>query len=113
AALAFALAPLGERLSPEGPWRFAINYLTHQGGSLFPLTPWAGFVMMGVVVGEIALPNGTRTDPDRPVSRLLALTAATLALAGIAELSPFTWVTEGISRSAEPAFNLTKLGVVL
>ena len=113
AALAFALAPLGERLSPEDPWRFAINYLTHQGGSLFPLTPWAGFVMMGVVVAEIALPHGTRTHPDRPVPRLIALTAVVLALAGIAELVPFTWVTEGISKSAEPAFNLTKLGVVL
>lgn len=113
AALAFALAPLGERLSPEGPWRFAINYLTHQGGSLFPLTPWAGFVMIGVVVAEIALPHGTRTDPDRPVPRLIALTALALSLAAIAELVPFTWVTEGISRSAEPAFNLTKLGVVL
>ena len=108
-----ALGPLGERLDPNGPFRFAINYVTHQGGSLFPLTPWAGHVFAGVVVGEIALPQGTRTDLDLPLPRLVLCSLAVLAVAGIAELVPWTFVTEQTSRNSQPAFTLLKLGVVL
>lgn len=111
--LAFALAPLGERLDPSGAWRPLVNYLTHQGGSLFPLLPWAGFVFAGVVVGEIALPNGTRTSADTPLPRLVLSAIAVLALALVANLAPFSLAVEETSRNSEPAFNLLKLGVVL
>ncbi len=112
-ALAFALAPLGERLDPSGALRPLVNYVTHQGGSLFPLAPWAGFVFAGIVVGEIALPEGTRTRVDYPLPRLAACAAAVLLVALIAHLSPVSFVTEHTSRNSEPAFNLLKLGVVL
>lgn len=113
AVLAFSLAPLGERLSPDGPFRFAINYLTHQGGSLFPLTPWAGFVMSGVVVGEIVLPQGTRTPVEYPLPRLVGVTAVVLLIAGLAHWAPLSLIIESTSRNAHPAFNVMKLGVVL
>lgn len=113
ATLAFGLAPLGDRLDPSGPLRFLTHYLTHRGGSLFPLTPWAGFVMAGVVAAEIALPQGTRTPPEFPIPRLVALSAGALALSVLCDVSPLTWVTEATSRNAEPAFNLQKLGAVL
>lgn len=111
--LAFALAPLGERLDPSGAWRPLVNYVTHQGGSLFPLLPWAGFVFAGVVVGEIALPNGTRTRADLPLARLILCTTAVLGVALLAHLVPLSLLTEETSRNSEPAFNLVKLGVVL
>lgn len=111
--LAFGLAPLGERLEPDGPFRFLINYVTHQGGSLFPLTPWAGFVMAGVVVGQIALPQGTRTPVTYPLPRLLLLAAGVFALAMLLRWLPFTLTTDEMTRNAQPAFNLTKLAAVL
>ncbi|MGF1467749.1 MAG: heparan-alpha-glucosaminide N-acetyltransferase domain-containing protein [Sandaracinaceae bacterium] len=108
----FALAPLGETVSPEGPWRWLINYVTHQGGSLFPLLPWAGFVFAGVVVADVALPQGVRTTKD-PLPRLALCTAAVLGIWAVAELVPFTLVTDETSRNSHPAFNVLKLGLVL
>jgi uncharacterized membrane protein len=113
AVLTFTLAPLGERLDPAGALRPLVNYATHQGGSLFPFLPWASYLFAGVVVGEIALPRGTRTRIDLPLPRLAACSAAVLLIALLAQLSSFSLVTEHTSRNAEPAFNLLKLGVVL
>jgi uncharacterized membrane protein len=112
-ALALVLAPLGERLDPSGTWRPLVNYLTHQGGSLFPLLPWAAFVFAGVVVGQLALPQGVRTPSDLPLPRLMTCAAAVLGLALLAHALPFSLLVEETSRNSEPAFNLLKLGVVL
>lgn len=111
--LAFALAPLGERLDATGAWRPLVSYVSHQGGSLFPLLPWAGYVFAGIVVGEIALPRGTRTRVDLPIPRLAACATVVLLIALIAHFSPFSFVTDATSRNSEPAFDVLKLGVVL
>ncbi len=111
--LAFTLAPLGERLDPSGAWRPLVNYVSHQGGSLFPVLPWAGFVFAGVIAGELALPSGTRTPIDLPLPRLIAITVSVLLAALVLDRLPLSFVTEQTSRNAEPAFNVLKLGVVL
>ncbi len=111
--LAFTLAPLGERLDPSGAWRPLVNYVSHQGGSLFPVLPWAGFVFAGVIAGELALPRGTRTPIDVPLPRLIAITVTVLLAALVLDRLPLSFVTEQTSRNAEPAFNVLKLGVVL
>jgi uncharacterized membrane protein len=113
ALLAFALAPLGERLDPSGAWRPLVNYVTHQGGSLFPLLPWAGYVFAGVALGEYVLPHGTRTAPEHPTPRLAIAGALVLAIAGLAQLVPITLTDEATSANARPAFTLWKLGFVI
>lgn len=110
--LAFALAPLFDPIGPEGPWQFALNYLTHRGGSLFPLLPWAGFVFAGVVIAQAAVPNGARTDPATPPVRLAACAIGILAMAYLAELSPWTFASAETARNALPAFSVLKLGLV-
>lgn len=111
--LAFTLAPLGERLDPSGAWRPLVNYVSHQGGSLFPVLPWAGFVFAGIVVGELALPKGTRTPADFPLPRLVVCAILVLGIALVADALPLSLLTEETSHNSEPAFNLLKLGVVL
>lgn len=107
--LCFALGPLGDTVQPEGPARFALNYLSHRGGSLFPLVPWAGFVFSGVAVGAFALPDGTGTDPAVPGRRILWCALAVLAVGLVAGSIDL----DEVSRNARPGFNLVKLGAVL
>lgn len=110
AAVCFVAAPLTDAIEPAGPLRFALNYLTHRGGSLFPLTPWAGYVFAGVVIGAVALPHGTRTDARLPLPRLLACAALVCGLAVLARLGD---APAGVHHNALPGFNLVKLAVVL
>lgn len=110
--LCFTLAPLGETLTPNTDWAWLTNYFTHQGGSLFPLLPWAGFVFSGVVAAQTVLPDGVRTEHD-PLPRLAALAGAVLLVWLIADQVPFTLVLEETSRNSHPAFNVLKLGLVL
>lgn len=109
AVLFIGLGPLGDTITPDGPWRFALNYVSHRGGSLFPLVPWAGFVFAGVALGALALPRGARTGASVPAPRL-ALAALGIIAVGAA-LSQLD--LEGVSRNARPAFNLIKLGAVV
>lgn len=55
-------------------------YLYHGTGSLFPLTPWAGFTLLGAVFGVTAAPWATR-DHLHALARFLFLTGAALAIA--------------------------------
>lgn len=110
AALFFFVAPLTDGIDPSGPWRFALNYLTHRGGSLFPLAPWAGYVFAGVVLGAVALPHGTRTDARLPLPRLLGASALVCLLGYAVGLGPA--LAEGAHHNASPGFNLLKMAVV-
>ncbi|HJL16349.1 MAG TPA: heparan-alpha-glucosaminide N-acetyltransferase domain-containing protein [Sandaracinaceae bacterium LLY-WYZ-13_1] len=112
AGLAFGLAPLLDAVTPEGPWRFALNYLTHRGGSLFPLLPWAGYVFAGVAIGALALPKGARTDPAVPPLRLAACAVGILAVAFALSASPLLDAA-GVAKNAQPAFTTLKLGLVV
>ena len=108
ALVLLALGPLGDAVVPAGPLRPLLNYVSHRGGSLFPIVPWAGFVFAGVAAGAFALPDGARTDPATPAKRLALLALVTLGLAALA--SPID--VDGVSRNAQTAFNLKKLGAV-
>lgn len=111
--LCFLLGPLGDRVVPEGPWRFALNYVSHRGGSLFPLVPWAGFVFAGVVIAQVALPRGARTDPSTPAPRLAACGLAILAVAFLTQVAPWSLGDAATSKNALPSFNVLKLGLVV
>lgn len=114
AALAIALAPSAAAIdcTQAGPARFACNYLSRTGGSLFPLLPWSGFVTAGVVAGAIALPEGAATRGRTTALRLgiasLALVAGSLAARalGAAPVDPAAY-------AAAPSLSLLRLGCVL
>lgn len=113
ATLAFALAPAADATVAPGAVDPLLNWISHAGGSPFPLLPWAGHVFAGVVVGWIALPDGAHT-PGRVVwTRLSALAAGATALAYAARLVPWSFVTAATHPSARPAFVVSNLMVVL
>jgi uncharacterized membrane protein len=73
--------------------RAAVNQSTH---SLFPLFPWAGFVLLGALAGAW---------PERPAHERAA---------GMIGLAVLAWVCRGISYSAQsPAFLLERAAWVL
>lgn len=113
AVAVIALAPLGEALSETHALPLLTNWVGHAGGSIFPLLPWSAFVLLGVVAGAIALPDGATTLARIYVPRLLGL-AALAALVSLALAhSPFSLWHRGLAFASEPSFVVTKLGVVL
>lgn len=113
AALAFTLAPAGDASLPPGTVHPVLNWISHAGGSPFPLLPWSGHVFAGVVVGWIALPDGAHTPARVVWRRLAALAAGATALTYAARLVPWSFVTAATHPSARPAFVVANLMVVL
>lgn len=104
AAALFALATAAGRLLPHGPWFALTSYLAPGGGSLFPLVPWAGYVLCGLAVGTWALREGR----PRVATRLVGLSVPVLGLGWLlARTAP------GADPRVAPAFLLLKLGIVL
>jgi Heparan-alpha-glucosaminide N-acetyltransferase, catalytic len=113
AVLAFALAPAADGTLAGGGWHPLLNWISHGGGSPFPLLPWSGNVFAGVVVGWIVLPQGGHT-PYRVIwARLAALAVVVGAIAMAAQASPWTLVTATTHPSARPAFVVSNLAAVL
>jgi Heparan-alpha-glucosaminide N-acetyltransferase, catalytic len=113
AVLAFALAPAADGTLAGGGWHPLLNWISHGGGSPFPLLPWSGNVFAGVVVGWIVLPQGGHTPYRIIWSRLTALAVVVGALAMAAQASPWTLVTATTHPSARPAFVVSNLAAVL
>lgn len=72
-AACIAGAPFLASLDATGPLGFLLNYVTRTGGSLFPLAPYAGNLLLGIVAGALALPQGARTPRRRTFTRLALL----------------------------------------
>lgn len=113
AVLCVALAPLADATLERGQTHLLLNWLSHKGGSPFPLLPWTGNVFAGVVIGSIVLPQGGHT-PHRVVwSRLGALAAGTWMAGQVLQGVPWTMVTAATHPSARPAFVVANLAAVL
>lgn len=107
-----AAAPFLHHVPIEGAFYPFTSYLTHAGGSLFPVFPWAGFVLAGVVIGWLCMPQGGRTDPRVAVPRLALVTAALAAARfGVDALGPIGPPDAPLSTA--PAFALEKLATVI
>ncbi len=113
ALLFVALAPLGARIpiTPDNAW--IVNWLSHEDGSLFPVLPWAGYVIGGMALGAIVLPRGIETPRDLPPKRLLLAGAITWVIGRVVGAQPLTLVAEGTRWASRPAFFIQKLAVVL
>jgi uncharacterized membrane protein len=113
AVLAFAFAPAADGTLTRGEWHPLLNWISHGGGSPFPLLPWAGNVFAGVVVGWIVLPQGGHTAHRVIWSRLAALAGVAGFAALAAQASPWTLVEATTHPSARPAFVVSNLAAVL
>lgn len=83
-----AFSGVTEGLGAGGRSGPLLNWVTHGGGSIFPVVPWGAYMFAGVVVGELASPQGSRTDHGVRVKRLVALGAVLLA-GGLVLPEPF------------------------
>lgn len=109
----FALAPLMDRIAPTGPARPLLAFLTHRGGSSFPVFPWSGYVFAGVAVAHVTCPRGADGSSRRLVGGLLALSLATFALAWALGHSPWSLWLPSSSYAVMPSFAILKLAAVL
>jgi len=97
--LSFALWPLTEPLG-QSPG-LSSNWVSHASGSIFPVVPWAGHMLLGTALAGLALPRGASTSTTR----------TTLVLGGAGVL--FTLLGVLGYREELPALaRLTNLGLV-
>jgi uncharacterized membrane protein len=100
-------APLLAPLSAEAPLRWALDWVTRSGGSLFPLFPWAGFVWIGLALAPwieaSTAPRGA-----------LSLGAVGVGLAALGHFAQ-GWLppVPPAEYYAWPPFSLERLGLVL
>ncbi|MFT5353959.1 MAG: acyltransferase [Polyangiales bacterium] len=113
AVVFIGLAPLADAVLVEGWTRPFANYLSHHGGSLFPLFPWSGFVFAGVAASALVAPQGARTAAKVPPPRLAFLAVALFGLWFAASASPYSWVTAETTSHGVPSFAILKLASVV
>jgi uncharacterized membrane protein len=90
-----AAAPVFARMPADGPWLPLLQYVTPQGGSLFPLFPWAAHVLLGAAFGGVLLGE---VGGARRTLRLLALSIAVHAASALT--APFVdrLITDHLTR---------------
>ena len=105
---ALLLAPHTAAITADGAASILTNYVTRTGGSLFPLTPYAGFFFAGVVAGALAFPQGAATPRGRSLVRLVLL-AVLLRVSAV-------WIARievPVDPQSDVAFALRKLAFVV
>ncbi len=105
AAVVILSWPLTEAAPTTGPEAWLTNYLTHAGGSIFPLFPWAGYLFTGVVVGAIACPSGQLER--RGVLFLFVFAAALWAASASVRFLPYA------ADAPDPGPGIFKLAVIV
>lgn len=123
AAIALAIVtvalPLEQRLSAvdhTGPARWWLAWIDREGGSLFPLVPWAAYVFGGLVVGQLAIPLGARTEGRVVRLRLAFAASASLGLStmlGALASRGVIDAPDASNWSAHPVIVLERFGLVL
>ncbi len=59
-ATLLALGPLATRVDPSGVFRPLLAFTTSNGGSLFPLVPWAAHALLGAALGPLYFARDAR-----------------------------------------------------
>jgi uncharacterized membrane protein len=113
ACVLIALAPWGDAISAPGPYTFITNWLGSRGGSLFPILPWAAYILLGVSIAGIALPEGTRTKGAYPWPRLLALMGVAWGIRALLRAVPWTLNVADTAYGSRPEYVFAKLTSVL
>lgn len=91
AVTAFTFAPMADGLLAEGESHWLLNWVSRSGGSMFPLVPWAGYVMVGLLIGGFALPDGGHTPLPKSIGRLAILGAIAFGAMHLYGIAP-DWI---------------------
>jgi len=103
AATLIAIAPWLDSFPVVDGWgKVLLNYVSHQGGSPFPLAPWSAYMLGGVVVGAWVLPRGAETPLWSRVLRLGVLFGLSWGLWRTFKVVDVPFVTEATKYSARP-----------
>ncbi|MEM6928366.1 MAG: heparan-alpha-glucosaminide N-acetyltransferase domain-containing protein [Myxococcota bacterium] len=103
------LAPWLDTLTVEGPFRFLMNYVSHRGGSLFPVAPWGAYMLGGVVFGAWVLPRGAETPLWSRLLRLGVMWLVFSALYQWTKGADLPFVTSETTFSARPSAMFDRL----
>jgi uncharacterized membrane protein len=104
-AFLIVLGPLAADLDAVGPLRPLLAYATSNGGSLFPLVPWAGHALLGTALGPMFFEGKAE-----PVDMQRARRALRLFLLGGLLVGLGAW----LAGAAHPALGqLARIGGVL
>ena len=95
-------APFLDGLTPQGPLRPLLNFVSHQGGSPFPVAPWAAYMLGGVGMGAFVLPRGAETPLAGRILRLGALFAVSYVGWRVFKQVDFPFVTADTTYSSKP-----------
>jgi len=101
------LAPVTTGLESERPLRWVLDWVTRRGGSLFPLLPWSGFLLMGVALGPVI--QRTRTARGSVGVMAIGVLIAMMGR-GLVESLPHP---EPMTFYAWPPFSMLRVGLVL
>jgi uncharacterized membrane protein len=88
-------------------------YLTPNGGSLFPVFPWAGYLLAGAALGATHDERARRTASVAPPRWLVALGASAVAAGAASLLLPWSAYVQGDVWRSSPAVFLVRGGSVL
>jgi len=104
-AFLIVLGPLAAELDATGPLRPLLAYATSNGGSLFPLIPWAGHALLGAGIAPMFFEQAGEALAMQRARRSLRL-----AVVGGALVAVGAW----LAAFAHPALGqLARLGFVL
>jgi catechol 2,3-dioxygenase-like lactoylglutathione lyase family enzyme len=95
------------------PLGLVSTWLGPQGGSAFPLVPYAGFVLAGVSAASFALPLGAATPAGLVARRLAMLGAGLCLVAWLLTQAPAALLPPVLEGVHTPSFFAQKLGHVL
>jgi len=116
--LSFALWPLTEPLG-QAPGLLT-NWISHASGSIFPIVPWAGYMLLGTALARLALPRGAATSTTRmtlvlvgagvlfTVAGLLGYRYELPALARVTNLGLVSLLSAGLAMGARNVARLPK-----
>ncbi len=113
AAAMVVLAPFADGLVPSGVLRGVVNYVSHQGGSPFPVLPWGAFMLIGVVLGAVVLPKGAATPLWQRLLRIGAVFAVSYATFQWLKGVDFPGVTEITTYSSKPVAIFDRLSGIM
>jgi len=96
------VAPYFDTIPVEGPWRFLLSYISHRGGSLFPIAPWGALMLGGVVIGAYLFPRGAETPLLSRLWRLALMFVVCYAMWRWLKTVDVPFVTSETTYSAKP-----------
>ncbi|MEO1301797.1 MAG: heparan-alpha-glucosaminide N-acetyltransferase domain-containing protein [Myxococcota bacterium] len=111
AAIVFT-APLTDRIDPHGPFHIVLSYVSHQAGSMFPVIPWATFMLAGAAIGFWAMPDAAKTQWPLTLSRLLIVALALWVVGKLIAAAGISGAGSGVHPNSQPRFIVERLMAV-